>query len=106
LSYGGTLDLIHRGVLPAARLEAEAARVRAPTLVIYGADDRVVDARIAGRAAHAFGGARIVVLPRTGHLAHMEHPHLVAAEIEVLLAAAAQDLEARHTREFPLTRAG
>ncbi len=88
----------------------EAARVRAPALVIYGADDRVVDARIAGRAAHAFPGARIVVMPRTGHLAHMEHPHLVAAEIGVLLAQAAgvagQDPAARQAREFPLTRAG
>ena len=90
----------------------EAARVRAPVLVIYGADDRVVDARIAGRAAHAFAGAsaRIVVLPRTGHLAHMEHPQLVAAEIGILLAQSAggTDGSARPglAREFPLTRAG
>jgi pimeloyl-ACP methyl ester carboxylesterase len=64
-----------------------AARVSAPVLVIYGGDDRLVHARMAGRAAAAFSSARIVVLPRTGHLAHMEHPHLVAAEIGSLLAA-------------------
>jgi pimeloyl-ACP methyl ester carboxylesterase len=63
----------------------DAARITAPCLVIYGGHDRVVDPRMAGRAAHAFGGARIVVLPRTGHLAHMEHPAQVAAEIDVLL---------------------
>jgi pimeloyl-ACP methyl ester carboxylesterase len=63
----------------------DAARITAPTLVIYGGQDRLVDPRMAGRAAHAFGGARIVVLPRTGHVAHMEHPAQVAAEIEVLL---------------------
>jgi pimeloyl-ACP methyl ester carboxylesterase len=86
----------------------EAARVRVPTLVIYGADDRVVDARIAGRAAHAFAktSARIVVLPRTGHLAHMEHPRLVAAEIGILLDAAASSAEPGPVREFPLSRAG
>ena len=90
----------------------EAARVRGPALVIYGADDRVVDARIAGRAAHAFAtaGARIVVLPRTGHLAHMEHPRLVAAEIGILLAQStegtASGAPAGPAREFPLTRAG
>ena len=88
----------------------EAARVGAPTLVIYGADDRVVDARIAGKAAHAFSRARIVVMPRTGHLAHMEHPHLVAAEIGVLLAlsagAAPSSAQAGQAREFPLTHAG
>ncbi len=72
----------------------------------------MVDARIAGRAAHAFGraGARIVVLPRTGHLAHMEHPHLVAAEIGILLAqsagAAASRVRPGPAREFPLTHAG
>jgi pimeloyl-ACP methyl ester carboxylesterase len=59
----------------------EASRVTAPTLVIYGGHDRVVDPRQAGRAAYAFKDARIVVLPRTGHLAHMERPDLVAAEM-------------------------
>jgi pimeloyl-ACP methyl ester carboxylesterase len=63
----------------------DAARITVPTLVIYGSDDRLVDARMAGRAARAFRGARIVVLPRTGHVAHMEHPARVAAEIGVLL---------------------
>jgi pimeloyl-ACP methyl ester carboxylesterase len=63
----------------------DAARVTVPTLVIYGSHDRLVDPRMAGRAAHAFSGARIVVLPRTGHVAHMEHPAQVAAEIGVLL---------------------
>ena len=51
---------------------------------------------MAGRAAHAFANARIVVLPRTGHVAHMEHPAQVAAEIGVLLDATAR------VREFPL----
>jgi pimeloyl-ACP methyl ester carboxylesterase len=63
----------------------DAARVAAPTLVIYGQHDRLVDPRAAGRAAHLFHDARIVVLPRTGHVAHMEHPEAVAAEIGVLL---------------------
>ena len=68
-----------------ARAWRDAKRITAPTLIIYGAHDRLVDPRLAGRAAHAFPGARILVLPRTGHLAHMEHPALVADEIEVLL---------------------
>jgi pimeloyl-ACP methyl ester carboxylesterase len=76
----------------------DAARITAPSLVLYGSHDRLVDARMAGRAAHAFADARIVVLPRTGHLAHMEHPDAVAAEIGLLLAERA--------REFPLTPAG
>ena len=63
----------------------DAARVTAPTLVIYGQHDRLVDPRAAGRAAHVFTEARIVVLPRTGHVAQMERPAAVADEIGILL---------------------
>jgi pimeloyl-ACP methyl ester carboxylesterase len=73
----------------------DAARIAAPTLVIYGSHDRLVDPRAAGRAAHVFGDARIVVLPRTGHVAHMEHPAQVAAEIGFLLDDAQYD-DAQH----------
>jgi pimeloyl-ACP methyl ester carboxylesterase len=83
----------------------DAARITAPSLVIFGGHDRLVDPRLAGRAAHAFAGARIVVLPRTGHVAHMEHPGAVAAEIGVLLATASGGALGR-TREFPLAPAG
>jgi len=40
---------------------------------------------MAGRAAHGFAGARIRLLPGTGHLAHMDHPAQVAAEVRTLL---------------------
>jgi pimeloyl-ACP methyl ester carboxylesterase len=83
----------------------DAARITTPSLVVYGSHDRVVDPRMAGRAARAFSDARIVVLPRTGHVAHMEHPGVVAAEIRALLAAASQGATPR-TREFPLAPAG
>ena len=63
----------------------DAARITAPSLVIYGRHDRLVDPRMAGRAARAFRDARILVLPRAGHLAHMEHPAQVAAEIQALV---------------------
>ena len=52
----------------------DAARVTAPTLVIYG------QPRPAGRPAGGgpgracFADARVVVLPRTGHVAQMERP--------------------------------
>jgi pimeloyl-ACP methyl ester carboxylesterase len=82
----------------------DAARITAPALVIYGREDRLVDPRNAGRAAHAFRNGKIVVLPRTGHVAHMEHPAEVAAEIRQLVKTAA--LTAESAREFPLTQAG
>ena len=45
-------------------------------------------------------------MPSTGHVAHMEHPQLVAAEIAVLLDAASRAGQAGLAREFPLTPAG
>ena len=77
-----TAEFLRKGRHSAWR---DAARVTAPTLVIYGSRDRLVDARMAGRAAHQFADARVVVLPRTGHVAHMEHPQTVAAEMGILL---------------------
>jgi pimeloyl-ACP methyl ester carboxylesterase len=77
-----TAEFLRKGRHSAWR---DAARVTAPALVIYGSRDRVVDARAAGRAAHLFKDARVVVLPRTGHVAHMEHPGAVADEVGILL---------------------
>jgi pimeloyl-ACP methyl ester carboxylesterase len=99
----GTIRTLTAGFFRKGRHTAwrDAARITAPTLVIYGSQDRVVDPRQAGRAARAFANSKIVVLPRTGHLAHMEHPAQVAAEITAML-----DATAVKTREFPLTPAG
>jgi pimeloyl-ACP methyl ester carboxylesterase len=102
-----TTEFVRQGRHSAWR---DAARITAPSLVIYGSRDRVVDPRNAGRAAHVFNNARIVVLPRTGHVAQMERPGLVAAEIGILLAAASkgagQGTHAGRAREFPLASAG
>jgi pimeloyl-ACP methyl ester carboxylesterase len=56
-----------------------ASRVRAPSLVLFGSRDRLVDPRLAARAASTFRDARVEVLPETGHIAQMECPALVAA---------------------------
>ncbi len=66
----------------------DAARVTAPTLVIYGSHDRLVRPAMAAHTARAFRGARVVVLSRTGHVAMMERPGLVAKEMRQLFAAA------------------
>jgi pimeloyl-ACP methyl ester carboxylesterase len=68
----------------------DAARVEAPALVIYGSHDKVVDPRMAGRAARSFPRSRVVVLPRTGHVAQMERPQAVAAEFRRMVAAPEQ----------------
>ena len=50
---------------------------------------------MAALAARAFRGARVVVLSRTGHVAMMERPGLVAKEMRTLLAAARHAARAR-----------
>jgi pimeloyl-ACP methyl ester carboxylesterase len=55
-----------------------ASRVTAPSLVLFGAGDRLVHPKLAIKAARTFRTARVAVLPETGHLGQMERPALVA----------------------------
>jgi pimeloyl-ACP methyl ester carboxylesterase len=71
----------------ARSLWRDAAQVDRPTLIIHGSHDRLVNPALAARAARVFGQCRVVVLPRTGHVAMMEHPDWVAQEMRLLLAA-------------------
>ncbi len=73
----------------------EAARVTAPTLVIHGSHDRLVNPSTAARAARSFRYGRVVLLPRIGHVAMMERPDLVAAEVREFVAAVARSEAAR-----------
>jgi pimeloyl-ACP methyl ester carboxylesterase len=64
-----------------------AQRVTARSLVLYGSHDRLVNPRLAARAVRAFRNARVVVLPRTGHIAQMECPRVVAALFREMVEA-------------------
>ena len=57
---------------------ARAAGVQAPTLLVWGDRDRLVDVGIAPRAARTFPDVRLLVLPGIGHVAQMERPETVA----------------------------
>lgn len=52
--------------------------IEAPTLVVWGYEDRLVSSRKAPRTARMISRARLLVLPRTGHVAQMERPRLLA----------------------------
>jgi len=79
----------------------DAARVSAPTLVLYGSHDRLVRSALAGRAARVFQRARVVVLPQTGHVAMMERPTWVAREIRALLSSVARAQRTAARRSVP-----
>ncbi len=61
-------------------LWAVAARVRVPTLVVWGDRDRLVAPRLAARTARVLGG-RLLMLPSVGHVAQIEAPEAVAAGV-------------------------
>ncbi|HKE51918.1 MAG TPA: alpha/beta hydrolase [Actinomycetes bacterium] len=56
----------------------QAARVSAPTLLVYGGRDKLVNPRMASRAVRTYPNARLVVLPNSGHVAQLEYPEAVA----------------------------
>lgn len=62
-------------------LWAVAPLVEAPTLVVWGARDRIITVRRAERTARLIPRARLLVLPRTGHVAQMERPVTVAKAV-------------------------
>ncbi|MFJ9461071.1 alpha/beta fold hydrolase [Kitasatospora sp. NPDC101447] len=65
-----------------------AHRITAPTLLVYGREDRLVPFRTAPRAYAAFRDARLLTLPDTGHVAMQERPAPVAAALRALITEA------------------
>lgn len=76
----GTLRGLMSGYLrPGSRsFAAQAARVRVPTLVVWGTRDRLVDVRLARRAAASYPESRLLVLAGCGHVPQLEEPEATA----------------------------
>ncbi|GIF06294.1 hydrolase [Actinoplanes siamensis] len=58
-----------------------AARVQAPTLVVGGLNDKLVDPRVPAQVARTIPDGRLLILPGVGHVAQMEVPRIVARGI-------------------------
>lgn len=83
-----SLRALMRSYLPDGRsFRGDAARIGAPTLVIWGTRDRLVDVRLARRTAACFADSRLLVLAGVGHTAQMEAPLATARAISGLWAA-------------------
>jgi len=61
-------------------------RLRVPTVVIWGEEDRVTPFHLAGRVAHDLD-AGLVALPGIGHMVHEEAPEAFAAAVLNLVGA-------------------
>jgi pimeloyl-ACP methyl ester carboxylesterase len=80
----GTAKALLRSWWRGESLWAVAARVQAPTLVVWGDRDRLVSSRLAPRTAAAIPGSRLLVLPGVGHVPQMEEPVAVARAVAAL----------------------
>ena len=69
-----------RGRLPGAFAE-QVRRVRAPTLVVWGGEDRWIPVAHAWRFAEAIPGAEVTVIDGCGHVPQEERPEETAAAI-------------------------
>jgi len=61
------------------------AAITAPTLVVWGDRDRMVDAALAPRVARTIPDARVLVLPNVGHVAQLEDPVTTARAVLALV---------------------
>ena len=65
-----------------------AEQITVPTLVLFGAHDRLVSPALAVPAARAFRNARVEVLEDTAHIGQMERPGVVAARFREMVERA------------------
>ncbi len=61
-----------------------ARQIQAPTLVVWGKQDRVIDVRQAPGTGAAIADSRLLILNRVGHVAMMEQPWAVARAMAAL----------------------
>ena len=62
------------------------ARIRTPTLVMHGVDDRLIPVAAGRRFAATIPGAQLILYPDSGHTPQMEIPARSAADLTAFLA--------------------
>lgn len=66
-------------------LRARLAQIRCPTLVLVGAEDRALPPDHSRELAAGIPGARLVEVPRAGHLSTIEAPAMLTRHIEAFV---------------------
>jgi pimeloyl-ACP methyl ester carboxylesterase len=69
------------GVIQRPSIYDELYRITAPTLVVFGEEDTVTVPAKAERIAAAIAGAKLVRIPRAGHIVTLEQPQAVTQAI-------------------------
>jgi pimeloyl-ACP methyl ester carboxylesterase len=73
------------GVIQRPSVYHELSRITAPTLVVVGEEDTVTVPAKAERIAAAIAGAKLVRIPRAGHIVTLEQPQAVTQAIDGFL---------------------
>ncbi|HEX2773035.1 MAG TPA: alpha/beta hydrolase [Micromonosporaceae bacterium] len=82
----GLVSCFLRAYLPGAgSLWRIASRITAPTLVIAGRQDKLIDIRTAPQVARVIPDSRLLIIGGVGHVAQIEVPRLVARAALALL---------------------
>ncbi len=69
------------------KLKGRLHRIKVPTLLLWGAEDRIVSTDYGRNYAAAIPGARLAVIGDAGHYGYLEQPAAFADEIEAFLGA-------------------
>jgi pimeloyl-ACP methyl ester carboxylesterase len=72
--------------IPDKGLRRRIHRIQAPTLVVWGRDDRIVPPVYATEFARHIVGARVEMVDRAGHAPHLEEPEAVAEAVRTFLS--------------------
>lgn len=75
-----------RAVMERGSIRDRLRELRCPSLVLVGDEDLTTPISRATRIGRSLPGARVHLLPRTGHLCTLEAPELVAEELLAFLA--------------------
>lgn len=75
--------------LSRSRIRQRLGEIRLPTLVLWGARDRVLPLRHGRRLHEGIRGSKLVVFPRTGHCPMIERPDPFCASVETFLTEVA-----------------
>jgi pimeloyl-ACP methyl ester carboxylesterase len=66
--------------------DAVLAPITVPTLILWGADDQIIDVASAHKFAEAIKGSELIIYPHVGHLAMVDAPDRTAQDVAAFLA--------------------
>ncbi len=73
--------------IPDRGLEKRLHRVSAPTLVVWGENDRLIPVAYAHEFGRRIAGSRVVIVPQCGHIPQVEQCDITTAAVREFLAA-------------------